>query len=87
MSKRQTRYRLRLKVESIEKARKDMGLTQDEFADQGGFGVGRYREVLRETRQGGFPEFRISLLSGILSVLDWTTDEAVDQVVQKKTKL
>ena len=84
VSKRKTRYRLRLRVEAIEAARREAGWTQEEFAELGEFGVGRYREVLRETRKGGFPEFRVSLLAGILSVLDWTTDEAIDQVVTRK---
>ena len=81
MSKRQTRYRLRLKVEAIEKARKDMGLTQEEFADQGGFSVGRWRTILRETRKGHFPEIGTGLIAGLLTALNWRLTDAVEQIV------
>ena len=81
MAKRRTTYKLRLKVEEIEAARQELGLTQTQFADLAGIGVSWYREVLRETRAGHAPNVTIDFVAGILSALGWRLDGAVEQVV------
>ncbi len=84
VSKRKTRYRLRLRVEAIEAARREAGWTQEEFAEEAGFSVGRYREILRETRQGGAPEVGTGYKASILSAQGWSKSDAVEQVVEQQ---
>ena len=84
VSKRKTRYRLRLKVEAIEAARREAGWTQEEFAEEAGFSVGRYREILRATRQGGSTEVGTGFIASILSALGWRMSDAVEQVVEQQ---
>ena len=83
MSKRQTRYRLRMKVEAIEKARKEMGLTQEEFAEQGGFSVSGYRKILAKANAGDPANVGLEMVGLICSVLGWHFSEAIEQVVER----
>jgi len=78
------RYKLRLRVEKIERSRKTAGLTQEEFAERcGTFGVSWYREVLRETRAGRSPNVTLEFVAGVLSALGWTLDQVVEQIASK----
>lgn len=77
-------YQLRLRVDTIERARKAAGLTQEEFAEQcGTFSISWYREVLRETRAGRYPNVTLEFVAGILSALGWTLDQTVEQIASK----
>ena len=82
MSKRQIRYRLRLKVEAIEEAREDLGLTQKDFARAAGFGARQYSEKLRETRAGNFPTVTTGMIAGICTVLGWSFKDTMEQIAE-----
>ena len=82
MTKRLTRYRLRLKVEAIEKARKEMGLTQEEFAEHAGFSVSGWRRIVSRSAAGEASNVTLDTVGLICTARCWPFTEALEQIVE-----
>ena len=72
--------KLRLRVEAIEAARKGKGWTQVKFAEEGEFSHRRYANILRETREGGFPDIGTALIGKWCGALDCNFWDLFEQV-------
>ena len=72
---------LKLRVDAIEQERKARGWTQVQFVDAMDISKRRYQTILKETREGSFPNVGTHLIDAICSTLGWSLSQVVEQII------